>query len=221
MLRSASAAYVVPFVSFLVYLGVRQIFQLPDLWEQTLCVVVMTAILAFFSRDVIDFRVRNPLGTILIGALVFMIWVGPDALFPGYRSHWLFSNSVVGVPKTGLGTLGQGDSLVLLLRAFRASLIVPILEELFWRAWLMRWAIDQDFTKIPLGTYSTKSFWIVAVLFASEHGSYWEVGLAAGILYNWWMIRTKSLGDLILAHGITNALLSAYVVWGEHWEYWA
>jgi hypothetical protein len=46
------------------------------------------------------------------------------------------------------------------------------------------------------------------------------VGLAAGILYNWWMVRTKSLGDLILAHGVTNAVLSAYVVLAGRWEYW-
>jgi CAAX prenyl protease-like protein len=181
----------------------------------------MTAILAIFSRHVIDFRVRSPLATILIGALVFVLWIGPDALFPAYRSHWLFSNSVVGVPKTGLGDVGQGDGIVLALRAFRAAIIVPILEELFWRAWLMRWIINPDFEQVRLGEYSPKSFWIVAALFASEHGSYWEVGLVAGIIYNWWMVRTRSLGDLILAHGITNALLSAYVVWGKHWEYWA
>jgi membrane protease YdiL (CAAX protease family) len=47
------------------------------------------------------------------------------------------------------------------------------------------------------------------------------VGLVAGVIYNWWMVRTRSLGDLILAHGITNACLSAYVVFAGHWEYWA
>ena len=60
-----------------------------------------------------------------------------------------------------------------------------------------------------------------AALFAVEHGPYWDVGLATGILYNWWMVRTKSLGDLILAHGITNACLSLYVVAAGKWEYWA
>ncbi len=179
----------------------------------------MTAILAYFSRGVIDLKLRNPVGTIGIGLLVFGLWVAPDILFPGYRSHWLFSNSIVGVPKTGLGELGQADTLVLVLRAARATLIVPIIEELFWRAWLMRWLIDQDFQRVPLGAYAARAFWIVAILFASEHGSYWEVGLVAGILYNWWMVRTKSLGDLILAHAITNGCLCAYVVTMGKWEY--
>ena len=73
---------------------------------------------------------------------------------------------------------------------------------------------------MPLGTYSASAFWIVAVLFASEHGPYWEVGLAAGILYNWWLIRTKNLADCILAHAVTNAILSAYVLLADQWQYW-
>ena len=221
MIRSNSLPYIVPFGAFLGYLAIRQLLGLPDLWEQILCVALMSAILAGFSRRVIDFRVRSLFGTIAIGAGVFALWVAPDTLFPHYREHWLFSNSLVGSPQGGLGDSARRDGVVLLLRALRASIIVPILEELFWRAWLMRWIVDPDFEKVPLGNYAPKAFWIVAILFASEHGSYWEVGLIAGLIYNWWMVRTKSLGDLILAHGITNALLSAYVVWGEHWQYWA
>jgi hypothetical protein len=109
---------------------------------------------------------------------------------------------------------------VLVLRSIRAVVIVPIIEELFWRGWLMRWVISPNFEKIPLGAYTPFSFWVVAALFASEHGSYWEVGLIAGVIYNWWMIRTKSLGDLILTHAVTNACLSAYVIAAGKWEYW-
>jgi membrane protease YdiL (CAAX protease family) len=58
------------------------------------------------------------------------------------------------------------------------------------------------------------------VLFASEHGAYWDVGLAAGVAYNWWMVRTRSLGDLILAHAVTNLCLSVYVIAAGKWEYW-
>jgi CAAX prenyl protease-like protein len=84
----------------------------------------------------------------------------------------------------------------------------------------MRWLIKQKFELVPLGTYAPRAFWIVAVFFASEHGPYWEVGLVAGIAYNWWMIRTKSLADCMVAHSVTNALLSIYVLVGDHWEYW-
>jgi len=109
---------------------------------------------------------------------------------------------------------------VLWSRIIRATVLVPILEELFWRAWLMRWVISPRFQEVKLGSYSPAAFWITAVLFASEHGCYWDVGLIAGIVYNWWMIRTKSLGDCILAHAVTNGCLCWYVVATHHWEYW-
>jgi len=59
--------------------------------------------------------------------------------------------------------------------------------------WLMRWLISPQFEKVPLGAYQAGAFWITAVLFASEHGPYWDVGLVAGVAYNWWMVRTRSL----------------------------
>jgi CAAX prenyl protease-like protein len=108
----------------------------------------------------------------------------------------------------------------LAMRTAGAALLVPVLEELFWRGWMMRWLIDKEFLKIPLGTYVPSAFWIVALLFASEHGPYWEVGLAAGVIYNWWVIRTKNLADCILAHAVTNAVLSIYVLFTDQWQYW-
>jgi CAAX prenyl protease-like protein len=178
-------------------------------------------VIAIVARPVLDLRVRNWLGTVTMGVGVFALWIGPDLLFPGYREHWLLSNSITGHVSAGLPESERNNAAVLLLRGLRASLIVPIIEELFWRAWLMRWLIQNDFFKVPLGAYSAQAFFIVAALFAAEHGPYWDVGFATGILYNWWMVRTKSLGDLILAHGITNACLSVYVVAAGKWEYWA
>ena len=85
----------------------------------------------------------------------------------------------------------------------------------------MRWIVNpHNFEKVPLGTFTRSSFWITALLFASEHGSVWDVGLLAGIFYNWWMIRTRNLWDCILAHSVTNGILAAYVIGGGQWQYW-
>jgi uncharacterized protein len=112
------------------------------------------------------------------------------------------------------------DPMVLFFRSIRAILLVPIIEELFWRGWLMRWIVNTEFWRVPLGAWSASAFWLTAVLFASEHGPYWDVGLLAGVIYNWWMIRTRSLGDCIVAHAVTNAALCGYVVATGKWEYW-
>jgi uncharacterized protein len=212
--------YVAPFAVFIGFIALRSVYPLPDLADQIVRVTVVGLVLLFVARPVIDLRAPHWMASVLIGVAVFVIWIGPDLLFPGYRHHWLFENSVLGKPAGALTTAGQTQSLVLGLRAFRAIIIVPIVEELFWRAWLMRWIIHPDFERIQLGAYAPMAFWAVAILFASEHGSYWDVGLITGVIYNAWMVKSKSLGDLILTHAVTNGCLSLYVVAAGKWEYW-
>jgi CAAX protease family protein len=215
-----SLPYVVPFGAVIVLLAVHPVLSLSPLAEQALWILVMTATLGWVARPALDFRIRNWAGSLLMGVAVFAIWIGPDRIFPGYHSFWLFTNPVMGSVAGTFPEASRGDWAVLALRTMRAAVFVPIAEELFWRGWLMRWLISPHFQEVPLGAWSARAFWIVAILFATEHGALWDVGLAAGVLYNWWMLRTRSLGDLILAHGITNLCLSAYVVFAGRWEYW-
>jgi CAAX prenyl protease-like protein len=217
---ASSVPYIAPFFAFLIFLAARKALD-SDLVEQIVCLSAVTLVIIRWSRPVLDVRLRHFGGTLLLGVAVFLLWVAPDNLFPGYRNHWLFSNAITGQVTAGISGASRSNPLVLVLRTVRASLLVPILEELFWRAWLMRWLIRPDFEKVPLGTYSRNAFWIVAVLFAAVHGPYWEVGLLTGAIYNWWMIHTKSLGDLIWTHAITNACLSLYVIFAGRWEYWS
>jgi uncharacterized protein len=218
--RRSAIPYVAPFVIFLILIAIQSYIPISQTAEYGLRVAIMAAVLLALSTDVIDLRVSRPLATAGIGIGVFLIWIAPDALIPGYRTHWLFQNSLTGAAKGTVTAAAQNDFWPLLFRSARAVIIVPIIEELFWRAWLMRWLIHRDFWNVRLGAYAPQAFWITALLFASEHGPYWEVGLAAGIIYNWWMVRSKSLGDLILAHAITNALLCGYVIAFHKWEYW-
>lgn len=216
----SSQPYVLPFVAFMVILGFSDYLTVLGVWEQPVRVMVLSVILFVFSRSVISFRLRSPLLTIGVGVAVFLIWIGPDVLFPGYREHWLFQNDLTGRLKSSMSPEMRANVVSLLFRSIRAAVLVPIIEELFWRAWLMRWVINTEFWRIPLGTYTFRSMAVVALLFASEHGPYWEVGLVAGVIYNWLMIRTKSLGDCILAHAITNACICVYAIKSQNWQYW-
>lgn len=193
---------------------------LSPVMDQLSRVLIVGGVLFAVSRPVIDLRLQHAVGSVLVGVLVFLLWVAPDALFPGYRDSVLFSNGIVGRPESGFPEAGRGNPLAMALRVVRAALIVPIVEELFWRGWLPRWAINPDFSRVPLGTFTPAIFLLTAVLFASEHGSWWDVGLIAGLVYNWWMLRTKSLGDCILAHAVTNGCLGAYVITFGKFQYW-
>lgn len=215
-----SFPYILPFGVFAALLVLSPALRLPTLLDQSMRVAIMLPLLWFVARPAIDLHIQSWLGSLGIGLLIFAIWIAPDTFFPQYRHHWLFENRITGIVVATLSETSRRQPLVLAMRTLRAVLIVPIVEELFWRGWLMRWLIAPDFSKIRLGTYTAASFWLVAFLFAVEHGPYWDVGLLAGILFNAWMIRIKSLGDLILTHAVANGALSAYVIAAGKWEYW-
>jgi hypothetical protein len=180
---------------------------------------VLVASVFYFSRSVVPTRAPHWPASIAIGIAVFLIWIAPDALIAGWRDNLFFQNAVTGHITTSIAPR-ELTPLMLVLRTMRAALIVPVIEELFWRGWLPRWMQDNSFNKIPLGQYTRFALWATALLFAAEHGPFWEVGLIAGIVYNWWMRRTRSLGDLVLAHAVTNLALSLYVIRTESWMFW-
>ncbi len=216
----ATLAWIGPFAVFLLLLAVAPKFGPPSRTLLAAWVVIAAAAIVLFSRNVLEFRPSRPWASIGVGIAVFVIWVAPDLLLPGWRTSVLFQNSLTGKLATSLGADALADPVSLAWRTMRAVLIVPIVEELFWRGWLMRWIENQDFQSVPLGHYHRKSFWLVAVLFALEHGPFWDVGFLAGAGYNWWMIRSRRLSDLILAHAVTNACLCGYVILTGRWEYW-
>jgi CAAX prenyl protease-like protein len=195
------------------------VLSLPAVWTYPARTVVVAALLWRFSRRVIDLRAGRPLASALVGLAVFAIWISPGLLYPGYREHWLFTAPLL---RGGPAPLpeARASAVFLLFRIVGSVLVVPIAEETFWRGWMMRWLISPHFEEVAPGAYNARAFWITAALFASEHGAYWDVGLAAGIAFNWWMIRTRKLGDCILAHAVTNAALAAWVLAAGKWEYW-
>jgi hypothetical protein len=200
-------------------MAIEAAIHLPAHWYYPARFLAVLLTFGLVSRPVLSFRAAYPLASIGIGIAVFLIWIGPDLLF-GYRHYWLFDNAITGTAASSAAPALRQNVMFVVLRVASSVALVPVLEELFWRGWLMRWLIDKDFLKVPLGTYARAAFWIVAVLFASEHGPYWEVGLAAGIVYNWWIVHTRNLADCMLAHAVTNGLLSVYVLTTGQWQYW-
>jgi uncharacterized protein len=196
------------------YLPLRPEISAP-LWFLLLAPVCV----ALWPRELPIFPI-SWVGSIGVGSLAFAIWIGPEILIPGYRNLALFSNGLMGHAHSSLPEAALRNWWVLAWRSARAIIIVPIVEELFWRGWLMRWLIDHDFERVPLGSYSPLAFWATAALFASEHGPYWDVGLVTGAIYNLWMIRTKSLASCIVMHAVTNGLLCVYVIAAGQWQYW-
>ena len=208
--------YVLPFVVFVLFLSINSFFPVPQAFR----FFAILGLLLLVSRGLLPSRPSRPLASVLLGIAVFFIWIAPDVLFAGYRDSILFSNSLVGHPQGATSAEDKINITFLIFRVLSSVVTIPVIEELFWRGWLMRWIIDRHFTRISIGTYHLEAFAIVALLFASEHGSFWDVGLAAGIIYNWWAVRTRNLTDCVLSHAVTNACLAVYVIGWHQWQYW-
>ena len=216
---TTTLAWVGPFAVFMAWLALDKYLPIANPGKEILRDTVLVVALFVFSRRVIPTKAPHWLPSILLGIAVCALWVAPDLLIPGWRSSVIFQNSVMGQLKTSIPPT-ELTPLMLVLRTMRAALLVPIIEELFWRGWLVRWLQNNHFERVPIGQFTALAFWVSAILFAAEHGPYWEVGLLCGMIYNWWLWRTKSLGDLILVHGVTNLALSLYVITTKRWEFW-
>lgn len=217
--RHPSWPYIAPFGVFLAFLVAGQRLPLSVEVSYPLRVAATAAAAALWSRSVIHFRPSRVWASLLVGIVAFCLWVSPDLIWPGYRHHWLWQNVLTGELASSAPEAARANPAFLFWRITGAVVVVPVIEELFWRVWLMRYIIRRDFVNVPLGTYSARAFWLSAALFASEHGPFWDVGLVAGVIYNGWMVRTRNLADCILAHAATNACLVGYVLASGRWEY--
>jgi CAAX prenyl protease-like protein len=90
---------------------------------------------------------------------------------------------------------------------------------LFWRAFLIRYLTNTDFTTVRTGQFSAMAFWLVAAFSGLVHPE-WLVAVVASAAYSWLLRRTGSLFATVMAHAVTNAALGIYVLLSHDWQYW-
>jgi uncharacterized protein len=107
------------------------------------------------------------------------------------------------------------------VRLASAVLVVPIMEELFWRDYLWRQILSpNDFKLASVGEWALAPFIIVSGIFATVHGNWWLTAIIWAFMIGGLLISTKSLGACIVAHGVTNLLLGIYVLYSHDWAFW-
>lgn len=107
------------------------------------------------------------------------------------------------------------------MRITVACTTVPIVEELFWRAFLLRALINwQDFDRIPLGTFTWWSFLGTSLLSALQHPDNWLVSVFCWFAFNGLFYWTRSILCLVLVHACTNLALYVYVIAARDWMFW-
>jgi CAAX prenyl protease-like protein len=220
MLSRAAWARILPFAAYVFFIVAADLlarlgFAAAELrWLYAVKIGVVTLLLACFWREYRELRNILPgpkvtMVAIAAGVAVLALWVNLNA-------DWMIVGSASGFdPRNG----GQIDWALVLVRIAGAALVVPVMEELFWRSFLMRWIESSDFESVDPSQIRLKSFLITVVLFGFEH-NLWLAGMVAGVAFNALYMRHRTLWSPILGHAVTNGLLGIWVVATGNWSYW-
>ncbi|WP_272699610.1 CAAX prenyl protease-related protein [Desulfovibrio sp. Fe33] len=144
-----------------------------------------------------------------LGAVIFILWINLDQPFATTGAPQGFDPNIFGDMRLPM----------IAARLFGAAVIVPIMEELFWRSFLTRYLVNKDFTAVRHGTFTVFTFVSTSILFGLEH-HLWLAGILAGAAYNFLYMRTGSIMQCTLSHGVTNFLLGIYVIATGQWLFW-
>lgn len=217
------AAFVLPMGIFLALLALASALRkpgggfwlaAPEYWVFPAQALICGALLVWFWREY-DFRAPRQAGfAIAIGLVVFALWIAPQQ-FLGFPPRLTGFNPEVfaGQPALYWGTI--------IFRFLRLVIVVPLVEEIFWRGFLLRYVINEKFTEVPIGAFSWLSFGVVTVAFGFTHSQAdWIAALLTGALYNFVAYRTGSLMSCVIAHAATNLLLGAWIMATRQWGFW-
>ena len=216
-------AYAAPMALFLALLALvsllRQLGQTfwlasAEYWVYPLQTILCGALVAMFWRD---YELRRPARLIfglIVGVAVFALWIAPQSAF-GFppRLEGFNPSQFSGQPLLYDATVG--------MRFQRLVVVVPLVEEIFWRGFLLRFLIREDFEQVPFGTFSVFSFITVSVIFGFSHSRPdWLVAVITGAIYNLVAWRTRSLSTCVFTHATTNLLLGIWIMKTGQWGFW-
>jgi CAAX prenyl protease-like protein len=214
------AAYFLPMAVFLVFTWAGGHWPKFYVASYVLKTLITASLLILFRRHYAKIRWNYWWLGILLGIVGVFQWVGMENallhLWPNYPRP---SGSPLDPTKDFSSPLAMWSFFT--LRWAAASLMVPVMEELFWRDFGWRSvAAPADFKLAKLGEWDRGiPFIIVTLVFASVHVE-WMTAIVWGLMIGGLLIYTRSLGACIIMHAVTNFLLGAYVLYSHDWKFW-
>jgi CAAX prenyl protease-like protein len=157
---------------------------------------------------------------LIVGVAGIVQWVGMQLWLQRAFPSWFAPSPDPFDPTTAFDSPAVVWAFVA-VRVIGAVLVVPVMEELFWRDYLWRQLLaPNDFKLAAVGEWGWLPFLGVSAAFAVVHGNWWLTSIVWGLMVAGLLVYTKSLGACIVAHATTNLLLAAYVLWTRDWSFW-
>jgi CAAX prenyl protease-like protein len=219
--RRGALVRAAPFVVFVALLAVRGAWPadhpLDARWLYGASVLLAGALLVAWRREYLELHaplvpsLPEAMLAIAVGLGVFVLWITLDA--PWMR---------LGEPSAGFRPLGADGAIdwpLVATRAAGAVLLVPVMEELFWRSLLMRWIEGTPFEQVDARRVGARAVVLSTLVFVLAH-TLWLAAAVAGLAYAWLYVRSGKLWLAVIAHAVTNGALAAWVVMARRWEFW-
>lgn len=214
---------VLPFLVFLLFMLVPStVFPGAEYWLYAAKTVAGAGVLWWLRDRLPEMKWAVSWEAIVVGVVIAVVWLG----LPPIKAPWeLFSKAKEAKPPevwnpvayfAGNPILGWG---FYALRTLGRSLVVPALEEVFYRGFVYRYVVSPNFTEVPLNRWHAGAFALTSAMFGLAHGDHWVQGILCGAAYQWLVLRKARLGDAMLAHAITNLIISNYVVVTGQWQF--
>jgi CAAX prenyl protease-like protein len=213
-------AYVLPMGVFLALVWVGG--QWPALYPHAyvLRTVAVAALLFALRRHYTPFRWNGWGLGVVVGVVGIVQWVGMQLWLQRAVPSLFAPAENPFDPTTAFASPAAAWAFVA-VRVLGAVLVVPVMEELFWRDYLWRQLLaPNDFKLAAMGEWGWLPFLVVSGAFALVHGNWWLTSIVWGLMVAGLLVYTKSLGACIVAHATTNLLLAAYVLWTRDWSFW-
>lgn len=216
-------SFILPMAVFVVLLGVTAAghrpetvswFAYPAYWTYPAQTVICGGLLLWFWRDYELGAPRRIWFALLIGVVVFAIWIAPQQFFG-------FQPRLTGFDPEVFADRPAWYRATVIFRFLRLVVVVPLVEEIFWRGFLLRYLVSERFTSVAIGTFSWLSFAVVTLAFGLAHSpADWVAALICGALYNVVAYKTRSLASCVVAHATTNLLLGLWIMQTRQWGFW-
>jgi CAAX prenyl protease-like protein len=225
---SPLVARVAPFVVFLALTSCQGRFGAASAYWFYLAKTLVAVWLIWEMRPLVsEMRWAISWEAVVVGVGVFVMWVGLDPFYPKLTeiitklglSKFFGTHQAIWNPHEQFGQNSALAWLMIVTRILGSTLVVPPLEEVFYRSFLYRYVAKPDFLSVPLNRFLPLPFLVTAAVFGISH-SQWLAGILCGMAYQWLVLRRNRLGDAMTAHAITNFLLGVWVAWQGAWQFW-
>jgi CAAX prenyl protease-like protein len=169
----------------------------------------------------IPFRI-NPI-SFIVGLVGFVVWIGLIKLDHDYLGlgQWLAPKGRAAFdPFEELNDTPMWRNIFIGIRLYGLALLIPIAEEFFLRAWLMRYIDDPDWDLVPMNYMGRLGVMGAVVYGVVAHTGEPLAALAWFGMVTWMYVRTKNVWDCVVAHFVTNLALGIYVLVTHTWSLW-